>query len=625
EERIHFKITDAKSTHYEVLDFIFPRPDSCHPVSPESDALQFNYTTSPFSFSILRTSTREVPFPTASHPIISEPQYLRLKTILPDNANIYGLGENTNSLLQITLTLWSRNSPGIPRGTNLYGNHSIYFEHRTTGTHGVFVLNSNGMDIKPSNGGGNSLEYNAIGGVLDSYFLAGSEPDPTGVARQYAGVAGTPAEVPYWSFGFHQCRFGYKDFVDVAGVISKYAAANIPLETMWTDILDYMDRRRIFTFDRKFIVLMTDPADAFLPDDENYAPYHRGKGLNTYLKADNGSDFIGLVWPGVTVWPAGNTTETLCARWAMLGAFYPFMRNVGPSVFSPPSLCLHSLQHNSDAPISQEFYVWDTVAQAVRNAINTRYRLLDYLYTAFHQAHLDGTPVLHPLWFKYPKDTNTFPIDLQFFFGDSVLVSPVTQENSTSVDVYFPKDIFYDFATPTPVEGTGSTVTLNNINFTTIPLHIKGGAVLPLRVQSTKTTTALRKDFEFVVAPGQDGTASGQLYMDGGESITQRSTTLVKMDLKGAKLDVRGSFGFATGVNVARVRSLNVQSKPMTIGVNGKSVGASDVAYDSSNKILDVTVNLAFRSNFSVGYSYVSIQDSCGGLWDIGYPLLRHL
>jgi len=26
---------------------------------------------------------------------------------------------------------------------------------------------------------------------------------------------------------------------------------------------------------------------------------------------------------------AENTTETLCASWAMLGGFYPFMRNVG--------------------------------------------------------------------------------------------------------------------------------------------------------------------------------------------------------------------------------------------------------------------------------------------------------
>lgn len=96
------------------------------------------------------------------------------------------------------------------------------------------------------------------------------------------------------------------------------------------------------------------------------------------------------------------------------------------------------------------------------------------MYTAFHQAHTNDTPVLHPLWFKYPKDYNTFSIDLQFFYGDSILVSPVTKEDSTLVDIYLAKGIFYDFLTLTPMEGAGSMVTLNDINFTTIPLHIKG-------------------------------------------------------------------------------------------------------------------------------------------------------
>lgn len=70
------------------------------------------------------------------------------------------------------------------------------------------------MDVKiVEDGESGSLEYNVIGGVFDLYFLAGSESDPTEVARQYAEVVGTPAEVPYWSYGLHQCRFGYESML----------------------------------------------------------------------------------------------------------------------------------------------------------------------------------------------------------------------------------------------------------------------------------------------------------------------------------------------------------------------------------------------------------------------------
>jgi len=218
ETRIHLKITDASSERYEVPESVLARPSADPNLDLESPQIKFTYTASPFSFNISRARTDEVLFTTESHPLIFEPQYLRLKTTLPADANIYGLGEHSNpfrlSPSNTTRTLWARDAYGIPRDTNLYGVHPVYFEHRTTGTHAVFLLSSSGMDIKLRNNesanAATTLEYNVIGGVLDFYFLAGSETDPAETARQYAQIAGLPAEVPYWSFGLHQCRYGYQ-------------------------------------------------------------------------------------------------------------------------------------------------------------------------------------------------------------------------------------------------------------------------------------------------------------------------------------------------------------------------------------------------------------------------------
>lgn len=148
--------------------------------------IRFNLTASPFSFSIIRNSNDDVLFDTHSFPLVFEPQYLRVKTALPQNANLYGLGEHTDPFRlpthNYTRTLWSRDAFLVPSGTNLYGNHPIYLEHRSTGTHGVFLLNSNGMDIKinDTESVGPTLEYNIIGGSVFSrnltslqYFLRG--------------------------------------------------------------------------------------------------------------------------------------------------------------------------------------------------------------------------------------------------------------------------------------------------------------------------------------------------------------------------------------------------------------------------------------------------------------------
>ena len=285
------------------------RPDSTTNSSTADSSLQFVLVEEPFSFSVKRTATNETIFDTSAAQLIFESQYLRLRTALPTNPNLYGLGEDTDpfrlNTTNYTRTLWSRDAYEIPPGTNLYGNHPIYFEHRSSETHGVFLLNSNGMDIKINDTAGQYLEYNTLGGIVDLYFLAG--PSPIAVAQQYSQVINPPTMMAYWTFGFHQCRYGMQDVYEVADVVYNYSVAGIPLETMWTDI-DYMDLRKVFTLDPErfplekvqelvthlhdndqHYIMMQDPAVAY----QNYPPFLNGVNDGAFLKNSNGSVFKG--------------------------------------------------------------------------------------------------------------------------------------------------------------------------------------------------------------------------------------------------------------------------------------------------------------------------------------------
>lgn len=94
-----------------------------------------------------------------------------------------------------------------------------------------------GMEVKIDDSDGQFLEYNTLGGIIDLYFVSG--PTPVEAAQQYSEVVGKSAMMPYWGFGFHQCRYGMRDVYEVAEVVANYSQAGIPLETMWTDSESY--------------------------------------------------------------------------------------------------------------------------------------------------------------------------------------------------------------------------------------------------------------------------------------------------------------------------------------------------------------------------------------------------
>ena len=266
------KIYDAAEKAYQIPSNLLPPPPSTQPSSPD---LILHYHPAPFAFWIARRSNDEIIFDTRqlsspiyprhmvrengdtirdtnmpAHPLIFSDQYLQLSTALPENTNIYGLGEviassgirrDPNGTVQ---AFWNRDSAGSPHDSNMYGTHPFYVEKRLTPTgslsHGVFMKTSHGLDVilRPK-----TLQYRILGGVFDMYFFSG--PTPINVVQQYAEVIGKPAQMPFWTFGFHLCRFGYASVEETREAVERMEAEGIPMESIWND-LDHMNHRRDF-------------------------------------------------------------------------------------------------------------------------------------------------------------------------------------------------------------------------------------------------------------------------------------------------------------------------------------------------------------------------------------------
>ncbi|XP_003707619.2 lysosomal alpha-glucosidase isoform X1 [Megachile rotundata] len=254
-------------------------------------------------------------------------QFLQISALLPTH-NIYGIGEHQTGLKLNTnwqsFTLFNKDQPPI-ENANLYGSHPFYLMMENSGkSHGVLFLNSNAMDVilQPSPG----ITFRSIGGIFDMYIFLG--PSPADVVRQYSEIVGKPFLPPYWSLGFHLCRYGYKTLEETKKVWNRTVAAEIPFDTQWND-LDYMDKNNDFTYNLekfkdlpKFVKELHSRGMHYIPlidagisgseSNGSYAPYDEGLKEDLLVKdAAINRPFVGKVWNMIsTVWPDFTNPKT---------------------------------------------------------------------------------------------------------------------------------------------------------------------------------------------------------------------------------------------------------------------------------------------------------------------------
>ena len=136
------------------------------------------------------------------------------------------------------------------------------------------------------------------------FFLGEQSPEVTlEKMHVYLGRSAIP---PFWSMGFHQSKWGYKNITDLQNVLNAYKANDLPLDTIWSDI-DYMVDYEDFTIaESRF------PLDKMkeITDNYHYIPiidpgikvnssaYNEGKERGVFVKDASGQELRGESHPG---------------------------------------------------------------------------------------------------------------------------------------------------------------------------------------------------------------------------------------------------------------------------------------------------------------------------------------
>ncbi|MFT3844343.1 MAG: glycoside hydrolase family 31 protein [Lacibacter sp.] len=190
----------------------------------------------------------------------------------------------------------------------------------------------------------------------------------------------------------------------------------------------------------------------------------------------------------------------LYTRWMQFATFTPMMRS-----------------HGTD--IKREIYQFgergDSIFDVQEKFINLRYSLLPYAYsTAWNVTSKSGS-IIRALVMDFAADKNVYNIDNEFLFGQSILVTPVTEKGTQLQKVYLPAGAnWFDLWTGEILQGGKYISKATPIN--SMPVYIKAGSIIPWGPKVQYAEEKKWDKLEIRIYPGADATFT--LYEDDNNS-----------------------------------------------------------------------------------------------------------
>jgi alpha-D-xyloside xylohydrolase len=208
--------------------------------------------------------------------------------------------------------------------------------------------------------------------------------------------------------------------------------------------------------------------------------YGTFEDLRRQIKAGLNISLCGIPWWNTDIGGFYGDSESeeyrkLLIRWFQCGAFMPIMRLHG---IRNPYRSIEGQVVGSGAPNE----VWSYGEEAYKimsHYLDIRERIRPYIKKHMDIASKDGTPVMRPLFYDFPKDQRCYTIEDQFMFGPDMLIAPVLEPNAKSRRIYFPEGSVWKDALTGKIYKGGRAIDYN-VTIDNIPVFARNGLDLKL-------------------------------------------------------------------------------------------------------------------------------------------------
>lgn len=214
----------------------------------------------------------------------------------------------------------------------------------------------------------------------------------------------------------------------------------------------------------------------------------------------------------------GGESPDLYTRFVQLGTFSPIFK----------------FGSSTSKYYKREPWRWETETYEIaKYYLNLRQKMILYLYNEAYNYSTTGKPLIEPIYYKYPAFYDDEIYKNEYYFGESLLVSPITNKmdefmRRTVHKFYIPEGVWYDFSTGKKYPGDRRYISFYKLK--DYPVFARAGAIIPFGYNENINNTNTPKTLEIQIFPGKSN--KYELYEDDGVSSLYKQGYFIKTEIE---------------------------------------------------------------------------------------------